>query len=111
MDVHDQLLLCHENYVEFHRTIEAYRAAKRRLFEALAVTERNPDKGWGKQSHWTHFDGYQVLSNGGLRALVGGDARYGGLNDLVSIAVDDERDGVIARFAVIRRARQVMRWR
>src|SRR4029079_10112919 len=49
------------------------------------------DKGWGKQSHWTHFDGYQVLSNGGLRALVGGDARYGGLNDLVSIAVDDER--------------------
>jgi len=69
------------------------------------------DKGWGKQSHWTHFDGYQVLSNGSLRALVGGDARYGGLNDLVSIAVDDERDGVIARFAVIRRARQVMRWR
>ena len=52
-----------------------------------------------------------MLSSGGLRALVGGDARYGGLNDLVSIAVDDERDGVIARFAVIRRARQVVRWR
>ncbi len=69
------------------------------------------EKGWGQQPRWTHFDGYQVLSSGALRALVGGDARYGGLNDLVSIALDDERDGVVARFAVIRRARQVARWR
>jgi UDP-N-acetylmuramoyl-L-alanyl-D-glutamate--2,6-diaminopimelate ligase len=37
-------------HLEFHRTIEAYRAAKRRLFEALAVTARNPDKGWGKHA-------------------------------------------------------------
>lgn len=68
------------------------------------------ERGWGTQPRWTHFDGYQVLRGGGLRALVGGDARYGGLNDLVSIAANDERDGVIARFAVIRRARQVARW-
>lgn len=68
------------------------------------------EKGWGRQQQWTHFDGYQVLHGGGLRALVGGDARYGGLNDLVSIAANDEREGVIARFAVIRRARQVVRW-
>jgi UDP-N-acetylmuramoyl-L-alanyl-D-glutamate--2,6-diaminopimelate ligase len=39
--------LTHE-HLEFHRTHEAYRAAKRRLFEALAVGDRNPDKGWGK---------------------------------------------------------------
>lgn len=68
------------------------------------------EKGWGRQQQWTHLDGYQVLRGGGLRALVGGDARYGGLNDLVSIAANDEREGVIARFAVIRRARQVVRW-
>lgn len=37
-------------HLEFHRTIEAYRAAKRRLFEALATTDRNPDKGWGKHA-------------------------------------------------------------
>ena len=68
------------------------------------------EKGWGTQPGWTHFDGYQVMRGGTLRALVGGDSRYGGLNDLVSIAANDERDGVIARFAVIRRARQVARW-
>ena len=68
------------------------------------------EQGWGQQQRWTHFDGYQVIRGGGLRALVGGDARYGGLNDLVSIASNDERDGVVARFAVIRRARQVARW-
>ncbi|MGC8634552.1 MAG: UDP-N-acetylmuramoyl-L-alanyl-D-glutamate--2,6-diaminopimelate ligase [Candidatus Limnocylindrales bacterium] len=39
--------LTHE-HLEFHRTHAAYRAAKRRLFEALAVDARNPDKGWGK---------------------------------------------------------------
>jgi hypothetical protein len=69
------------------------------------------DRGWGQQQQWTHFDGYQVLRSGQLRALVGGDVRYGGLNDLVSLGITDQRDSVIARFAVIRRARQVARWR
>jgi hypothetical protein len=68
------------------------------------------DRGWGQQQQWTHFDGYQVLKNGGLRALVGGDVRHGGLSDLVSIAITDQRECVVARFAVIRRARQVARW-
>lgn len=68
------------------------------------------DRGWGRQQQWTHFDGFQVLKSGRVRALVGGDARYGGLCDLVSIDVADQRDGVVARFAVIRRARQVARW-
>jgi hypothetical protein len=69
------------------------------------------DRGWGQQQQWTHFDGYQVRKNGALRALVGGDVRYGGLNDLLSIAITDQRECVVARFAVIRRARQVARWR
>jgi hypothetical protein len=69
------------------------------------------DRGWGRQQQWTHFDGYQVLKNGTLRALVGGDVRYGGLADLVSIATTDQRDSVVARFAVVRRARHIARWR
>jgi hypothetical protein len=36
--------------------------------------------------------------------------RYGGLTDLVSIDVADQRDSVVARFAVIRRTRKVARW-
>jgi hypothetical protein len=69
------------------------------------------DHGFGKWSHWTHFDGYQVMAGNRLRALVGGDGRFGGLNDLVSISPTDARDGVYARFAVVRRARMAGRWR
>ncbi len=69
------------------------------------------EHGWGQQQQWTHFDGYQVLKSGQLRALAGGDVRHGGLSDLISLAITDQRDSVIARFAVIRRARQVVRWR
>lgn len=68
------------------------------------------DHGWGERQQWTHFDGYQVLRDGTLRALAGGDVRYGGLNDLVSLGLTDQRDGVVVRFAVIRRARHVARW-
>lgn len=68
------------------------------------------ERGWGQREQWTHFDGYQVLKNGALRALVGGDVRHGGLSDLLSIALGDRRECVVARFAVIRRARQVARW-
>ena len=39
--------LTHE-HLEFHRTPEAYRAAKRRLFEWLAAGPANPQKPWGK---------------------------------------------------------------
>ena len=51
-----------------------------------------------------------MLKTGQLRALAGGDVRHGGLTDLISLAITDQRDSVIARFAVIRRARQVVRW-
>lgn len=66
--------------------------------------------GWGRQRRWTHFDGYQVMDGSEVRALVGGDVRYGGLADLVSISPDDEREGVTVRLAVVRRARLVARW-
>ena len=69
------------------------------------------DRGWGQWPHWTHFDGYQVMDGNRLRALVGGDGRFGGVTDLVSISRSDAREGVYARFAVVRRARMVARWR
>jgi hypothetical protein len=69
------------------------------------------ERGFGRWPHWTHFDGYQVMEGNRLRALVGGDGRFGGLNDLVSISPSDARDGVYARFAVVRRARMAGRWR
>lgn len=66
---------------------------------------------WGRQEGlWTHFDGYHVLRGGVLRALVGGDARFGGVFDLCSIGSRDEREGVILRFAVVRRRRLITRY-
>ena len=69
------------------------------------------ERGFGKWHHWTHFDGYQVMAGNRLRALAGGDGRFGGLYDLVSISPSDGREGVYARFAVVRRARMTLRWR
>jgi hypothetical protein len=69
------------------------------------------DRGFGQWHHWTHFDGYQVMGGNRLRALVGGDGRFGGLYDLVTISPSDARESVYARFAVVRRARMTLRWR
>lgn len=74
-------------------------------------TRLGRERGFGKWSHWTHFDGYQFMGGNRLRALVGGDGRFGGLYDLVSISPSDAREGVYARFAVVRRARMTLRWR
>jgi hypothetical protein len=63
------------------------------------------ERGWGQRPEWTHFDGYQVVSGGRLRALVGGNAKFGGLYDLCSISRDDARENTVVRFAVIRRER------
>jgi len=68
------------------------------------------ERGFGKWPHWTHFDGYQVMGGNRLRALAGGDGRFGGLCDLVSISPTDARDGVYARLAIVRRARMTLRW-
>jgi hypothetical protein len=62
-------------------------------------------EGWGRQEMWTHFDGYLVMANGRLRALAGGDVRFGGLYNLLGIGRDYDSDKVIARFAVVRRER------
>jgi hypothetical protein len=67
------------------------------------------DRGWGQQQHWTHIDGYQIMQGSRLRALVGGDVRYGGLLDLCSISPADQREGVVARFAVVHRERLLTR--
>jgi hypothetical protein len=64
---------------------------------------------WGQQPLLTHFDGYLVMTNGRLRALAGGDVRYGGLYHLLGIGRDYDSDIVMARFAVVRRER-MMAW-
>ena len=73
-------------------------------------TRLGRDRGWGEREEWTHFDGYQVVRGGGLRALVGGNARCGGLFDLCSISRDDARENTVVRFAVIRRERLGVRF-
>jgi len=44
-----------------------------------------------------------------MRALVAGDVRFGGLYDLCSISQFDERENVLARFAVVHRERLMVR--
>lgn len=68
-----------------------------------------PQYKWGQQELWTQFDGYQVSREMHLRALVGGDARYGGPDDLCSIERDYDVDRVTVRFAVLRRQRFMTR--
>jgi glucose-6-phosphate isomerase len=46
-------------------------------------------------------------ADGRLRALAGGDVRFGGLYDLLGIGRDYDSDRVMARFAVVRRERMV----
>jgi hypothetical protein len=64
-------------------------------------------EGWGRQPFWTHFDGYLVMADGRLRALAGGEARFGGPFNLLGISRDYDSDRVMARFAVVRRERMV----
>lgn len=64
-----------------------------------------PTRGWGTREEWTQFDGYQVRMNGRLLALVGGNAKFGGIADLCGISPSDARDNTVSRFAVVRRER------
>jgi hypothetical protein len=64
-----------------------------------------PERGWGRQELWTHFDGYQVTRELRLQALVGGDARFGGPADLCGVARRYESDRISLRLALVRRAR------
>jgi hypothetical protein len=67
-------------------------------------------EGWGRQPFWTHFDGYLIRTIMGqvrLQALAGGDVRYGGLYELLAVGRDYDSDRLLARFAVVQRARMV----
>lgn len=44
-------------HLEFHGTLQAYRAAKHSLFERLATSDANPEKGWGKHAVINADDG------------------------------------------------------
>jgi hypothetical protein len=48
-----------------------------------------------------------VMADGRLQALAGGDARYGGLYDLLGVGRDYDSDKLVARLAVVRRDRMV----
>jgi hypothetical protein len=48
-----------------------------------------------------------IMADGRLRALAGGDVRFGGLYDLLGIGRDYDTDRAMARFAVVRRERMV----
>jgi hypothetical protein len=60
---------------------------------------------WGTRRLWTHFDGYQVTRELKLQALVGGDAHFGGGDDLCGVGRAYDSDHITARFAVVRRDR------
>ena len=62
---------------------------------------------WGRHKIWTHFDGYGVLAHSMFNALAGGDTRFGGIFDLVTIGREYESDHVIARFAIAQRKRMM----
>jgi hypothetical protein len=62
-------------------------------------------RGWGKQEIWTHLDGYLATRERKLLALAGGDARYGGVMDLVGVGIEYDSDRLLARFAIVDRRR------
>jgi hypothetical protein len=68
-----------------------------------------PRYNWGTERLWTHFDGYQVNHGLTLRALVGGDAGYGGAADLCSVARDYESERIVTRLCIVRRERLIAR--
>jgi hypothetical protein len=61
-------------------------------------------RGWGNQPQWTHMDGF-MLQNRKWLALAGGDARFGGVFDLVGLGRENDIENLTTRFAVIQRRR------
>jgi UDP-N-acetylmuramoyl-L-alanyl-D-glutamate--2,6-diaminopimelate ligase len=83
-------------HLEFHRTHEAYRAAKRRLFERLEVSLANPDKGWPKtgvinaDDRWA--DEFAAAARGaGARVLTYGTS---GRADIRAERIDEDQTGM-----------------
>ena len=58
---------------------------------------------------WTHFDGYEISKKGKLSAIAGGDSRFGGIYDLISLGREYSADHLIVRFAVVQRERMLIR--
>lgn len=79
------------------------------VIPADLYTHLGPQRGWGQQEMWTHFDGYRVLEGGKLQALAGGDKRFGGTHDVVSFSNDYASGKIFTRFAVVQR-RRLMDW-
>jgi UDP-N-acetylmuramoyl-L-alanyl-D-glutamate--2,6-diaminopimelate ligase len=84
-------------HLEFHRTYEAYKAAKRSLFERLAVSEANPDKGFGK---WAIVNLDDAVAADFARAAEQAGARvigYGsdGAAEVRATRVAESADGLI----------------
>ncbi|HZX41423.1 MAG TPA: hypothetical protein VFE93_06250, partial [Myxococcaceae bacterium] len=71
-----------------------------------AVCQR---RGWGKHEIWTHLDGYLASRERKLLALAGGDARYGGFQDLVGVGIEYDSDRLLTRFAIVDR-RRIRAW-
>ena len=80
------------------------------VFRLIAIppdlySQLGRELGWGGKEMWTHFDGYRLLESGKVQALVGGDKRFGGTSDVVSLNMSYSKDSMIARFAVVQRKR------
>ncbi len=67
-----------------------------------------PQRGWGEQKIWTHFDGYMIMADNTRQALAGGDVRYGGIFDLLGLSSSYDTDRLIVRFAVVQRRRMAI---
>ena len=86
-------------HLEFHGTLDAYRAAKRSLFERLAVSEENPDKGWGKHAVINGDDpevarAAAVAERSGARVIRFGRAEaLGGRGQGLELAATDVTEG------------------
>jgi len=64
-------------HLEFHGTVDAYRAAKRSLFTRLAVSAANPDKGHGKHAIINADDPAATSFEAASRAASATVLRYG----------------------------------
>lgn len=97
--------ITHE-HLDLHGTFEAYVAAKRSLFERLAPSASNPDKGWPKSA--------VINGQDGLAAEFADAARRAGAHvltyaadphasaDIVATSVRDEDGGLVMRVRTAR---------
>jgi UDP-N-acetylmuramoyl-L-alanyl-D-glutamate--2,6-diaminopimelate ligase len=92
--------ITHE-HLDLHGTYEAYVAAKRSLFERLAVTATNPDKGWPKAAVINAQDSVANSFAEAARAAGAGVVTYAidpdVSADIAAVAVRDTIDGLAMR--------------